>query len=154
MAGFDRDQSWYVPQCNIATPEPIGDKGAYSLLYKLLPFCAVVASQDGIYWNKNYPHHDAPLFLKRRIPTYNSWARRKLREVEIKEANRNEDELKKLNVAAQLMFQQMVQCQEHMELKLLNKIEPQKNAISCQNCLLTELHSMLRSNGNVATTTT
>eukprot|EP00957_Ditylum_brightwellii_P008460 641688-Ditylum_brightwellii.AAC.1 len=73
MAGFPKNEQLYVGRCYSNMPQTnyvelffpnivlwrqeihggIGDKHAYNFLYKLLPFLAGVAVQDGIYWPRD-----------------------------------------------------------------------------------------------------
>eukprot|EP00957_Ditylum_brightwellii_P110238 8408216-Ditylum_brightwellii.AAC.1 len=59
-------------------PAGFCDKHVYNFLYKLLPFLAGVAVQDGIYWLRDFPMPKVSAYLKTQIPCYEQWARTQL----------------------------------------------------------------------------
>lgn len=132
MSGFARDDSFFVPRCDIVFPDewgditklvfpnidiwraqadaPNGDKSnaAKNFLYEMLPFLALVVVQDGIFWLRDWPEHPISKFLLTVMPpTYERWAAEKRAEVEQVEVSRSDSAVATLNGAAQASYDRL-----------------------------------------------
>lgn len=125
MAGFEKDDKYYLPRtllklpwseeeiCAYVLPKlhvwriqfaaPNGDHSlaAENFLSRLFPYLARVVVQDGIYWVKYFPAHDATkLLLNVMPPGYELWAAKARKEIDDLVANKREVITLDLNVAA------------------------------------------------------
>jgi hypothetical protein len=132
MAGFARDDAYFVPRCDIAIPAewgditklvfpnidvwrfqcaaPNGDKSqaARNFLNEMLPFLALVVVQDGIFWLRDWPEHPISRFLIDVMPAnYERWAVEKRAEVEAATGSRSDSQVLTLNGAAQASYDRL-----------------------------------------------
>lgn len=102
MAGFKKDGGYFVPRTKIDISQVCGNQeavdivfpryrlwvqqresengdktaGAYNFLYFTLPFLAKVVIQDGCYWIKEFPEHEASIaLLSAMLPAYAGFAK-------------------------------------------------------------------------------
>lgn len=125
MAGFRPDELYDVPRTLIVPPwssEEMtraifpehdnwctqaqgrdGDKSeaCQDFLGRTIPFLAIVAVQDGIYFIHLFPNHEVSLMLKNRIQGYEVWARQARRQVTERLDNRENSRVDELNNAVQ-----------------------------------------------------
>ena len=128
MAGFQTNEEYYVPRCLLVLPwstneitravfpqydtwvqqyfSPQGDHSvaAKNFLEETLPFLAVVALQDGIYWIKDYPNNSAAIMLKNTFPNYESWALQARKEVVQQQADLEESRVSNMEASTQAAF--------------------------------------------------
>jgi hypothetical protein len=137
MAGFARDDSYFVPRCDVAVPEEWGDitklvfpnidiwrfqcaapngdksKAAANFLNEMLPFLALVVVQDGIFWLRDWPAHPICRFLLDVMPPdYERWAAEKRIEVQEAEVSRGDSQVETLNGAAQASYDRLARQNE------------------------------------------
>jgi len=139
MAGFQPNEEYYVPRCLLELPwtedeivravfpkyntwihqyqSPDGDHSdaAKNFLLETLPFLAMVAIQDGIYWIKEYPNNSASVMLKDTFPNYEAWALHARKEVVQQQAGLQESRISTMNTATQASF--------HVIQRQMNRIE-------------------------------
>jgi hypothetical protein len=123
MAGFAKNETWYVPRATLGLPMPIeelvlilfphiqryrhevasrqGDKQGMNFVHELLPFFAEVVVQDGIYWVKDFPTHPVSIMLTDNIPHYLLWAEARRAEVLTMTSTFDDQQIMRLNMAAQ-----------------------------------------------------
>ena len=113
MAGFEKRDTYFVPRIHLKLPTgwlienlvlllfpritvwrtqqagPDGDNNgkkkcaAHAFLWEVLPFFALVLFQDGIYWLRDFPDHEATRLLVKVLPDwYQQWAKEALADVE------------------------------------------------------------------------
>ena len=128
MAGFLPNMEYYVPRTLLLLPwsaneivcaifpkyeqwveqsnSPQGDHGlaAKDFLFVMLPFLALVALQDGIYWIRDYPNNTASVMLRNSFPEYERWAAEARKEVLSKQATLEESRIELLDAATQASF--------------------------------------------------
>ena len=147
MAGFRKDQEYFVPRSKLSFPDwtnlkdilqrlfpninrwraeyssALGDdsKAAANFLNELLPYLAMVIFQDGTYWIHKYPDHEVSILLRQVMPArYERWAVDARREA----ANMNdmhvECHITEFNAATQQAFMTM-----NDQMKANKKIQEQ-----------------------------
>jgi hypothetical protein len=128
MAGFQTKEEYYVPRSLLNLPweqeqivsavfpqyktwvqqylSPDGDhsKAAKNFLEELLPFLAIVALQDGIYWIKEYPNNSASIILKNTFPNYEAWASQARKAVIQQQAELEESRISSMDAATQASY--------------------------------------------------
>jgi hypothetical protein len=128
MAGFQPNEEYYVPRCLLEMPwnaremvqavfprynqwilqqqSPDGDDSdaAKNFLYETLPFLALVALQDGIYWIRDYPNNSASIMLRNTFPGYERWASEARKQVETQQATLEESRVAQMEAATQASF--------------------------------------------------
>lgn len=129
MAGFETDEEYYVPRILLEMPwngmemtsavfphymqwveqqmSPFGDKtkACENFLYKLLPFLAIVALQDGIYWIRDYPNNSASMILRNNtFPNYERWAANARQAVTMQQAQLQESRISQMDAATQASY--------------------------------------------------
>ena len=137
MAGFHPNEEYYVPRCLIdmqwhpddmvkavfprynqwiqQQQSPQGDhsEAAKNFLHKTLPFLALVALQDGIYWIRDYPNNSASIILRNTFPQYERWASEARKQVDTQQAALEESQISQMEAATQASFHVLrreVQC--------------------------------------------
>ena len=160
MAGFGKNETWYVPRATIKLPMPIeelqlilfphiqryrhevesreGDKEGRNFVFELLPFFAEVVVQDGIYWVKDFPRHPMSQLLIQNIPNYLPWAETKRAEVVALTNSFDDEQIKRLNLACQAALNSLKGTMTNLGDKI--------------NANLEAFHSTQRTSGQAITT--
>jgi hypothetical protein len=128
-AGFKNEEDYFVPRDRLRPPVPHfnvtdtmfplrrrwieqqagprGDKtrAAHAFLHELLPFLAMVAFQDGVFWIHEYPNHEASRLLLHVMPDwYPAWAEWARGFVTYELSNQQRSKVARLNQAAQASY--------------------------------------------------
>lgn len=98
---FLQYEKW-VKQYN--APQGDHSQAANDFLFETLPFLALVALQDGIYWIRDYPNNTASVMLRNSLPGYEQWAAEARKEVLSKQATLEESRIELLDAATQASF--------------------------------------------------
>lgn len=131
-SGHEPDEAYFVPRMGVPLPNnmtfeaviatmfpryavwlyqvdglPSGDhsKAARNFVKYTLPYLALVAIQDGIYWVNKFPTHEISLLLKNLFPNYEIWAAQQRQYVQQLEIGATERRIAALNDAAIAGFQ-------------------------------------------------
>lgn len=139
MAGFNPNEEYYVPRALILPPwtqeqmteacfprihewraqaaSPHGDHTgtAANFLHETLPFLALCAFQDGIFWTSDFPNNSASIILRNTFPNYEAWALSARNEVFTRQNDLEESKIRNLDIAVQASYnvlgRQMVEMQ-------------------------------------------
>ena len=103
---FPKIRVWREQQADpVLGDHPHPKCAAHVFLWEVLPFLATVLFQDGIYWLRDFPHHEATVLLATLLPSwYPEWARHALSQVEEEGRNRQTAQVAVMNAATQASF--------------------------------------------------
>jgi hypothetical protein len=143
MAGFQTDEEYYVPRTLLEMPwtplemtravfprydqwvaqqqSPFGDNSmaASNFLYQTLPFLALVALQDGIYWIRDYPNNSASRMLRNTFPNYERWASEARKEIRKQQADLEESRISRMETGAQASYHVLYREVQNVKAALL-----------------------------------
>jgi hypothetical protein len=147
MAGFGKDEEYYIPRSELGLPDwisqddlirclfpsyerwraehcsVVGDdsKAASNFLLDIIPFFANVIFQDGIYWLKKYPNSEVSVHLRNVLPPqYQRWGHHAREEVEMNEAAFVSCRIAEFNLATQQAFLTMTNEVKDLKQQLLH----------------------------------
>lgn len=147
MAGFSKTEPYFVPRILLVPPwteeqmteacfpriqqwraqqaAPDGDKTrlAKDFLYDTLPFLALTAFQDGIYWIRDFPNHEVSIMLRNLFPTYENWALEARRWVDEKQNTLEESKVALLEGASQAAFNVLTRQIEQLHAGISTEIK-------------------------------
>ena len=98
---FIRYDEW-IAQHN--SPQGDHSDAAKDFLFVTLPFLALVALQDGIYWIRDHPNNSASVMLRNSFRDYERWAAEARKQVVAQQATLEESRVELLDAAAQASY--------------------------------------------------
>jgi hypothetical protein len=128
MADFLPKQAYYVPRTLLVLPwsddeivrktfprydewieqynSPQGDhsEAARDFLLGTLPFLALVALQDGIYWIRDFPNNSASVIIQNSFPEYERWAAEARKQVLEQQATLEESRVQQMEGSTQASY--------------------------------------------------
>ena len=134
---FPRIDEWREQQADPTHGDRPGDHNcaAYTILWTLLPWLSLVIFQDGIYWLRDFPNHEATRLLLYVLPDwYSGWARWARDEVENIANSRDDAKVANLNAAAQSSYDSLSRKVQKIHEDTRQDIRQECQAVVRQEC--------------------